>query len=150
MTEEQTERNLGGRPKVNPYECNENWEEQAIAAYIEGKSDAYVRCHCFGGRRISYDLWERWMAEEPGFSESIKYGRELSRVWWEDVSQKHACGDNTSANPTSLIFNMCNRFKEKYKQRQTVDTTNKVSLDVDEMDKLVEFLEDHGVDVSKL
>lgn len=139
-----------GRPKINPEDYNPNWEEEVASAYSEGKSDTWIRAKCFKKHVVSDDLWYRWIEEIEIFSRAIKNGKKMSQAWWEDVSQEHASGCNTDANATSLIFNMSNRFKEQWKQRQSVEQTTKHSLDIDELDKLQEFLEENGVDTKNL
>lgn len=141
------------RPEVNPEDYNPEWQEEILSAYEDGKSDVWVRVKCFKNHRVSNDLWYRWIDEIEEFSETVKYGKELARAWWENVSQEHASGVNTDANATSLIFNMTNRFRDgedAWKQRQSVEQTTKHSLDIQEADKLREFLEENGVDTSEL
>jgi hypothetical protein len=139
-----------GRPKVSPEDYNPNWKEELEAAYLDGKSDIWVRARCFKGKVISSELWYRWLEEEKEFSTTVKAGKVLSQSYWEDLSQSHGAGINTDANATSLIFNMTNRFSESWKQRQSVEQSTKVSLDMDDADKLAEFLKENGVDVSSL
>ncbi len=139
-----------GRPETNPEDYNPNWQEEMIAAYALGKSDTHCKVNCFNNHIVSNDLWDRWIAEKNDFSETVKKGHNLSMAWWENVSQKHADGSKQNANATSLIFNMCNRFRNDYQQRQTVEQTTKHSLDVDNLDELRELLEEAGVDVGKL
>lgn len=139
-----------GRPKVNPEDYNPDWAKEMTEAYSEGKSDVWVRARCFNGKVVSEDLWYRWVEEVDEFSLTVKGGKLLSQSHWEDVSQDHAKGINTDANATSLIFNMSNRFKDTWKQRQSVEQSTKVSLDMDEAGKLEEFLKEHGIDTSKI
>lgn len=144
------ERRPVGRPKVDPEDFNPDWKEEMIAAYTLGKSDVHCRVKCFKEHVVSDDLWYRWIDEIPEFSLTVKDGHHLSMTWWENVSQEHASGDKKDANATSLIFNMCNRFRNDYQQRQTVEQTTKHSLDIDNLDELRDILEESGVDISKL
>lgn len=142
-----------GRPRVDPEDYNPEWKEELIEHYSEGKSDLAAKTKCFKKHRVSSELWYRWMEEHEEFSTTVKFGRELSRLWWEELSAEHASGVNSDANATSIIFNMTNRFRngdDAWKQRQSVETATKVSLDIDELDKLQEYLSDNGVDVTKL
>jgi len=142
-----------GRPKVNPEDYNANWKQEVIGGYKLGKSDVWVRVNCFKDHTVSEDLWYRWIDEIDDFSLIIKSGHESSQSWWENVSQDHADGTNPQANATSLIFNMSNRFKDgrnSWQQRVNVEQTTKLSLDVNELDKLREYLAEHGVDLEDL
>ena len=139
-----------GRPQVNPEDYNPQWVDAVTAAYGDGKSDVWVRARCFNGRVVSQDLWTRWLEEIEDFSLTVSNGRYLSQSYWEEKSQDHAVGINTDANATSLIFNMTNRFKGTWKQRQSVEQSTKVSLDMDEAGKLEEFLKEHGIDTSQI
>ena len=139
-----------GRHTVNPEEYNPNWEKEIIAAYKDGKSDTWIKANCFKSHRVSNDLWDRWIDEIENFSEAIKHGRKLSQSWWEDQSQDHACGRNLDANATSLIWNMSNRFRREWKQRQPQEEPIKFKLEIEGLDKLGEFLEENGVDITTL
>lgn len=139
-----------GRPKVDPEDYNPNWEEEMMAGYADGNSDIWVRVHCFKKHIISSDLWYRWIDELAGFSAAVKQGKTASQAFWETEGKKHATGENTDANATSLIFQTCNRFPDAWKQRQSVEQTTKVSLGIDEIDKLKDILEENGVDIENL
>jgi len=139
-----------GRPETNPEDYNPKWKEEMLIAYKDGKSDTHCKANCFKKHIVSNDLWDRWIQDIKDFSETVKNGHILSMDWWEGVSQEHADGSKQNANATSLIFNMCNRFRNEYQQRQTVEQTTKHSLDIDNLDELREILEESGVDISKL
>ena len=139
-----------GRPKVSPADYNKNWQQDMLDHYRDGNSDVSVRVNCFGDRVVSHELWYRWIEEDKKFSQSVKEGSALSMDWWENVSKQHASGEKPQANATSLIFNMCNRFKDHYQQRQVVEQTTAHTLSISELNKLKEELEELGLDTSKL
>jgi hypothetical protein len=144
------ESNPVGAPKISPEDYNPEWKEQMLEAYKNGKSNVWVKVNCFNDHRVSDDLWYRWLEEEEELSGTVKLGKQMSQAYWEDVSQEHANGTNTDANATSLIFNMSNRFKDEWKQRQSVEQTTKHSLDVNSLDELQDFLEENGVNIDDL
>ena len=139
-----------GRPKVDPEDYNTEWQEEMLAGYSDGNSDVWIRVNCFKKHTVSKDLWYRWIEEIDQFSSTVKEGHELCQAWWETKSKEHATGAKPEANATSLIFNMCNRFKNTWQQRQTVEQTTKHTLDINNLEALEELLEEHGVDVGKL
>lgn len=136
-----------GRPEINPQDIESNWKEAMLNAYSDGKSDVWVRARVF--KAVSNSTWYRWLEHEE-FSETVKEGRLLSQAWWEDVSVDHAVGNNTDANATSLIFNMSNRFKDEWKQRQSVEQTTTHHVEFEDIKKTEQFLIDNGIDPSTL
>lgn len=72
-----------GRPTEDLSKLPENWYEQVLALYEEGASDVEIKAliHTWRGS-FSNDLWERWLKDEPEFSETIKTGKLLSEAWW--------------------------------------------------------------------
>lgn len=149
MTEKQSSevKNKVGRPLKNPMDIESNWKELMKIAYTDGKSDVWVRARVFKG--ISDALWYRWIEDEE-FSRTVKAGRVLSQAYWEDLSHDHAAGNNTDANATSLIFNMSNRFKDEWKQRQSVEQETRIVIELDDVKKAEQFLIDNGIDPKSL
>lgn len=101
----------GGRPKAK-LDLKRGWKEAILSEYAEGASDVEVRVLLRKFRRkasLSNDLWRRWMAEEPEFSETVKEGRAASERWWLRLGRGMAAG-KIPGNPTTWIFNMKNRF----------------------------------------
>jgi hypothetical protein len=68
-----------GRPKEGIESLPENWYIQVIDLYKEGASDVEIKALIYEKRgSFSNDLWDRWIAEIPEFSEVITKGRLLS------------------------------------------------------------------------
>ena len=50
---------------------------------LDHMEKGYSKDSVAGMLRISRDTLYRWIKEYPDFSDTIKLGEELSRVWWE-------------------------------------------------------------------
>lgn len=98
-----------GRPKVGLDTLPKKWYEHVLKEYSEGASDEEIKAWIWKERgSFSNDLWERWMLEEPQFSETIKKGRQLSKAWWHRKGRKSL--ENKDFSPTLWYMNMKNRF----------------------------------------
>ncbi len=98
-----------GRPKASPDSLPDNWREEALALYEQGASDVEIKAKIHKWRgSFSNDLWDRWMLEEPSFSETIRQGRLVSNAWWESNGRLHL--ENPKFSYTGWYMNMKNRF----------------------------------------
>lgn len=103
------EENAGaGRPKT-PLDLPKDWQIGILALYDEGASDVEVKVAIRNIRgSISNDLWDRWLEDEPEFSETIKIGKMLSESWWHRNGRTNL--QNPKFNYTGWYMNMKNRF----------------------------------------
>lgn len=87
----------------------DGWEMDILAIYADGGNDVEVKAEIRAMRgTFSNDLWDRWMKDEPNFSETIKEGRLLSEAWWNKLARKNLT--NKEFNSTLWYMNMKNRF----------------------------------------
>ena len=112
----------GGRPKQK-FKPWTNWQNDILSKYREGGSDVEIRAMLIENlnrKAFSFDLWDRWLAEEDEFSETIKMGRMLSEAWWVEKGRTGLESDSKQEtkkmNYTGWYMNMKNRFGWKDKQ----------------------------------
>jgi hypothetical protein len=109
-----------GRPKDMIDVLPEGWYNQVLELYKNGASDVEIKAliHEWKGS-FSNDLWDRWLKEEPEFSETIKAGRLLSEAWWSREGRTNL--KDKDFNYTGWYMNMKNRFGWKDKVDHTSD-----------------------------
>ena len=99
-----------GRPtKYNPDLCN-----TVLAAGIEGKTLAGMAEAC----DIDRSTLNAWMEIHEEFSRAVKRGLQKAQVDWEDKGRIATFGGIEGFNATSYIFQMKNRFKEDWRDKQ--------------------------------
>lgn len=135
-----------GRPKSSFNDAKKDfpidWFDQIIAEYSEGASDVEIKAMIYKWRKsFSNDLWERWMKEEPEFSETIKNGKLLSETWWNRTGRKNLSSKEFSY--TGWYMNMKNRFgwSDKVQQETKTDTKLNITVSNDLDSKLDDLIE---------
>lgn len=97
-----------GRPK-SALDLPAGWEERILAEYRDGASDAEIKAIIYEMRgSFSNDLFERWMRDEPRFSEAITHGRLISEAWWTRTGRQNLATQGFL--PRLWEINMRNRF----------------------------------------
>jgi hypothetical protein len=121
-----------GRPKVSTDELPNGWQEAIVDLYKQGASDVEIKALiCDWRGSISNDLWDRWMLEESGFSETIKKGKLLSEAWWQKEGRTKL--SDQKFNYTGWYMNMKNRFG--WADSQKVEHSGGITLNFDSDDK---------------
>jgi hypothetical protein len=126
------------------FDLPDGWQQELIALYGEGGSDAEARSLIRKWRgTFGKPLWIRWLEEETEFAEIIEDGRDESEAWWTRMGREGAIG-HIELSVGAWVFNMKNRFN--WRDRQDVD--HKHSFDVVEVgpDQIVKPPQESGSD----
>lgn len=69
--------------------------------------------------KVNRDTLYNWVAIHPDFSDAKKAGFDESRLTWEKIGRDIA--KKGEGNATAFIFNMKNRFREDWNDKQTIE-----------------------------
>lgn len=118
---------MAGRPQ-SKLDLPEGWYNEVLSLYSEGASDVEIKAWIYEKRKtFSNDLWDRWMEQEPEFSETIKRGKMLSEAWWSKTGRKNL--NNKDFSYTGWYMNMKNRFG--WKDKQEIDQNTKGNITIE-------------------
>lgn len=99
-----------GRPsKYDPAFC-----DRVIEMGKEGKTLAEMA----DGLDIDRSTLTDWTEQHPEFSRAVKSGLDRAQAWWEKKGRIATFGGVDGYNATSYIFQMKNRFKEDWRDKQ--------------------------------
>jgi hypothetical protein len=86
-----------------------DWYKSVLELYEKGASDVEVKALIYKWRgSFSNDLWDRWMKDEPIFSETIKAGKLLAEAWWNKNGRENL--KDKEFNYTGWYMQMKNRY----------------------------------------
>lgn len=69
-----------------------------------------------------------WVQKHEEFSRAVKRGLQKAQVWWERQGKIATFGGIDGFNATSYIFQMKNRFKEDWREKQEVEHSGGMAL----------------------
>lgn len=87
-----------------------------------GKSKAQIA----SALGINRDTLREWGKDRPEFSAALKEAQDLALSWWEDEGQAGLKADKFNA--VLFIFQMKNRFRDDYRDKQEVEHSGGVEL----------------------
>jgi len=118
-----------GRPKetIEDSDFPNDWKEQILTLYLLGASNVEIKALIYDWKgTFSNDLWDRWLKEEPEFSETIKKGVLISEAWWHRNGRENL--KDKDFNYTGWYMQMKNRFGWADKQVIEENINDKVAL----------------------
>lgn len=111
----------GGRPtKYSPDVC-----ERVLALGKEGMG----KCEMAEELGIHYQTFEAWQEVHEEFSTAVKAALRSSQAWWEKNGRLATFGAVEGYNATSFIFNMKNRFKDDWRDKQEQEHSGSVKVE---------------------
>jgi hypothetical protein len=109
-----------GRPKITIDEFPKDWKEHLLRMGAEGMLDMDIKAYL----NISNDTFYRLLNEEPQFLEIVSQVRQLSHVWWINIS-RNSFANGTSKQVNSQLYSLIlrNRFKDEWNAENKIDIT---------------------------
>lgn len=108
-----------GRPsKYDPAMC-----ETVIELGKVGASRAEIALEL----DIHIDTFIEWQKQHPAFSEAVKRAMQLAQGWWEKQGRLSTFAGK-DFNATSYIFQMKNRFRDDWADRQVNEQTGTIKV----------------------
>jgi hypothetical protein len=100
--------------KYDPGMC-----DTVIAAGEEGKTLAEMAAELDVDRATVNE----WIERHEEFSRAVKRGLDKAQAWWEKQGRIATFGGFDGFNATSYIFQMKNRFREDWRDKQDLEHT---------------------------
>jgi len=85
---------------------------------IECGSQGMGKCEMAEELGITFTSFETYQQQHPEFLEAVKEALRKSQAWWERKGREATFGAVDGYNATSYIFQMKNRFKQDWADRQ--------------------------------
>jgi hypothetical protein len=109
-----------GRPKVSIDQFPKDWKTEIIKMGEQGMLDVDIRVYL----NISTETFYRLLEREPEFLEVVSRMRELSHIWWINIS-RNSFANGTSKQVNSQLYSLIlrNRFKDEWNAESKIDIT---------------------------
>jgi hypothetical protein len=110
-----------GRPRITIDEFPKDWKTELIKMGEQGMLDVDIRAYL----NISTETFYRLLERESEFLEVVSRMRELSHIWWINIS-RNSFANGTSKQVNSQLYSliMRNRFKDEWNAENKVDITS--------------------------
>lgn len=103
-------------------EFDPDWKEAILLAAKEGATHGEFMAITGLGRKLYY----RFLKDEQELIDVVDHAMTISQAWWEKWARNEGL---KGGNATSMIFNLSNRFRDDWRQKQEVGFTDKEGKD---------------------
>ena len=109
-----------GRPRITIDEFPKDWKTELIKMGEQGMLDVDIKAYL----NISNETFSRLLEREPEFLEIVSRMRQLSHIWWINIS-RNSFANGTSKQVNSQLYSLIlrNRFKDEWNAESKVDIT---------------------------
>lgn len=110
-----------GRPtKYDPSFCDTVLESGTAGKTLAGMAEDLD---------IDRSTLNDWMEQHEEFSRAVKRGLQKAQAWWEDQGRIATFGGVEGFNATSYIFQMKNRFRDDWRDKQEREHSGSVKYE---------------------
>jgi hypothetical protein len=109
-----------GRPRLTLDEFPKDWKTELIKMGEQGMLDVDIKAYL----NISNETFSRLLEREPEFLEIVSRMRQLSHIWWINIS-RNSFANGTSKQVNSQLYSLIlrNRFKDEWNAENKIDIT---------------------------
>jgi hypothetical protein len=109
-----------GRPRITIDEFPKDWKTELIKMGEQGMLDVDIKAYL----NISNETFSRLLEREPEFLEIVSRMRQLSHIWWINIS-RNSFANGTSKQVNSQLYSLIlrNRFKDEWNAENKIDIT---------------------------
>lgn len=111
-------------PVGRPSSYREEYCDIVLAAGGEGKTLAEMA----DALDVDRETLNNWRERHPEFSRAVKRGLEKAQAWWESQGRLATFGACDGFNATSYIFQMKNRFRDEWSDKQVTEHQGGVNI----------------------
>lgn len=101
-------------------QLKEGWEDVVISMGAEGCSVTEIAVAIGIRRQGIYEL----IKESEDFADTFAHAKELANAWWEKQGRVNL--ENREFNNSLWSFNMTNRFREEWHNKQQVEHSGEI------------------------
>lgn len=105
-----------------------DYKEEYCELLIEHMAKGFSFESFAGVVGVSKQTLYDWAERHSEFLDAKKVAFEENRYFWEKIGIELANGKNVDGNPTAWIFNMKNRFREEWRDKQEIEQNSNVNL----------------------
>jgi len=121
---------MAGAPKKMISDLPEGWKEAMIACGMKGKTQRYLQKRVL---HIDQKTFDRMRKDEPEFEQAVQEFRAEAAIYWEELAEAYARGDegviNQFSNFNALKYNIKNRPYVGWHDKEVVESETTIKAD---------------------